>query len=96
MEPVAAALSVSWAFWIQGLDLDALRAVDRICAVAPRPVLLIHGAADEATPVQDAQRLFAAACGPKELWEIPGAGHGRFARVDGYLPRVVAFFEQHL
>lgn len=89
-------LPVSWAFALQGLDLDALRAVDRICAVAPRPVLLIHGTVDQATPVEDARRLHAAACGPNELWEIPGAGHGHFARVDGYLARVVAFFVKNL
>lgn len=87
---------VAVAFGLQGVDLDATRAVDRICALKPRPVLIVHGTADPATPVGDSQVLFDAACGPKELWQIPGAKHGGFARVDGYLDRVTGFFSKAL
>lgn len=43
--------------------------------VAPRPLLLIHGDADEVVPYPHAERLFAAAGQPKELVRIPGGRH---------------------
>jgi fermentation-respiration switch protein FrsA (DUF1100 family) len=44
-------------------------------AVSPRPVLVVHGEADETVPYIHAERLFAAAGEPKELIRIPNAGH---------------------
>ncbi len=46
-------------------------------AVATRafPVLLICDEKDEALPCRHTQRVFAAARGPKQLWEVPGAFH---------------------
>jgi dipeptidyl aminopeptidase/acylaminoacyl peptidase len=83
-----------WLFAFEGIDVDAVRAVDRICAIAPRPVLIIHGAADRSTPVEMGRRLAEAACAPKDFWEIPGARHGDFAAhaPDAYPARLVGFF----
>ena len=39
------------------------------------PVLLIHGAADDETPSQHSQLIYAALAGPKRLLLVPGAGH---------------------
>ncbi len=39
------------------------------------PVLIIHGAADTATPPDHSRRVFAALAGPKRLILVPGAGH---------------------
>jgi fermentation-respiration switch protein FrsA (DUF1100 family) len=39
------------------------------------PVMILAGTADDATPVGEARRLFAAAHEPKTLIEVPGAGH---------------------
>lgn len=89
-------LPVAWAFALQGVDLDATKAIDRICKLAPRPVFILHGTNDPATPVGDSNALFDAACGPKELWHVPGVRHGGYARVDGYLERMVGFFEKNL
>jgi putative redox protein len=50
-----------------------------------RPLLVVHGADDPDTPVDDARALAAAASGPHDLREIFGAGH--WLRAD---PRVVA------
>lgn len=47
-----------------------------IAAISPRPVLLIHGGADEAVSVRDAQALYAAANYPAMLWNVRGATHG--------------------
>jgi uncharacterized protein len=46
-------------------------------AVATRafPVLLICDEKDEALPCRHTQRIYAAARGPKQFWEVPGAFH---------------------
>ena len=61
--------------------------------VAPVPVLLIHGTADELVPVADGERL-AAAIGPTaERWIVPGGRHSRARHIDpaGYDARVSSF-----
>jgi pimeloyl-ACP methyl ester carboxylesterase len=50
-----------------------------------RPLLVVHGADDPDTPLDDARALVAAATGPSDLREIFGAGH--WLRAD---PRVIA------
>jgi alpha-beta hydrolase superfamily lysophospholipase len=40
------------------------------------PLLILHGTADEAIPVSEARRLFAAAREPKAMIEVAGAAHG--------------------
>lgn len=47
--------------------------------VAPKPIWMIHGSADEYTSPRDARALFAAAAEPKRFEEIAGANH----RFDG-------------
>ena len=76
-------------------DFSPITAVARL---APRPLLLIHGDADASVPVENAQRLYAAAGGPKELWIIPGVGHvgGYFADRTAYVERVISFFDRSL
>jgi hypothetical protein len=44
--------------------------------VAPRPMLLIHGTADEVLPDTCSRQIFASAREPKEIKLYPGAGHG--------------------
>jgi pimeloyl-ACP methyl ester carboxylesterase len=39
------------------------------------PLLVIHGAEDEISPLRFGRRIFAAARGEKYLLEVPGAGH---------------------
>jgi dipeptidyl aminopeptidase/acylaminoacyl peptidase len=46
-----------------------------IASIAPRPVLLLHGDADEVVPVAHAYRLYEAAGEPKDLEIIPGGLH---------------------
>lgn len=75
--------------------LDPVRAVGRL---APRPLLVIHGAQDISIPVADARALHAAAGEPKGLWIIPGAGHVAGVCTDepAYRQRVLEFFERGL
>lgn len=60
------------AWW---LEFGELAAEDHVAKVAPRPLLLVHGDADEVVPYPHAERLFAAASEPKELVRLPGGGH---------------------
>jgi pimeloyl-ACP methyl ester carboxylesterase len=43
--------------------------------IAPIPLLIVHGDKDEFFPVDHAERIYAAAGEPKELWIVPGFGH---------------------
>lgn len=46
-----------------------------IAMLNPRPVLIVHGDADDVVPVMNAHRLYAKAGEPKELVVLPGLGH---------------------
>jgi len=83
---------------LSGGDWAAVRAVDAVGRLAPRPLFLIHGERDDYLPSDNAQRLFEAAGEPKELWLAPGSGHAT-ARLDHsreYVERVHAFFQRTL
>lgn len=70
------ALSLKLAEHRIGIDLDALRPVDAIARLSPRPILLIHGTADEAVWPAESERNFEAAANPKELVLVPDVEHG--------------------
>jgi dipeptidyl aminopeptidase/acylaminoacyl peptidase len=79
-----------------GVDVDAVRPIDHIGEIAPRPLLVIAGTADLDTPVPVMERLFEAAREPKELWIEPGANHGGYvtAAPAEYESRVIAFLDR--
>src|SRR5919202_1649660 len=58
--------------WRYGYRFDAVEPVDAVAAIAPRPILLIHGTEDATIPVNHSRAIFAAAGDPKELWIVPG------------------------
>ena len=59
--------------WRRGFEtVLPIRWIDKI---APRPLLLVHGGADETVPVRQAHELYHKAGEPKTLAIIPGAGH---------------------
>ena len=59
--------------WKSGFEtITPINWIDRI---APRPLLLVHGDADEVIPLEHARRLYRKAKGPKELKVIPGGKH---------------------
>ena len=54
---------------------DRYAASKYVAAIAPIPLLLLHGTADAVIPHAHSQRLLADARDPKRLVEVPGAGH---------------------
>jgi fermentation-respiration switch protein FrsA (DUF1100 family) len=84
--------------WRYGYRFGAVRPIEAVAAISPRPLLLIHGDADSLIPVSHAHELFAAAREPKQRWIVERAGHcgSYFADRPGYIARVAAFFEQYL
>jgi pimeloyl-ACP methyl ester carboxylesterase len=56
--------------------------------IAPTPLLIVHGDADGYFPVEHAERLYAAAHEPKELWIEPGFGHAESAATPALLGRI--------
>jgi fermentation-respiration switch protein FrsA (DUF1100 family) len=49
--------------------------ISRIANFSPTPVLIIHSRHDQIIPLAHAERLFAAAGSPKDLWIAPKGGH---------------------
>src|SRR5262245_41131462 len=49
--------------------------LDVIGSIAPRPVLIVHGAADEWVPVRQARMLYERACDPRRYVELDVANH---------------------
>ncbi len=78
--------------------VDTISPVSVIAQIAPKPVLIIAGEGDKMIPVENGRKLFAAAKEPKELWIIPGAGHGGTLAAAGseYEKRVGEFFDKSL
>jgi pimeloyl-ACP methyl ester carboxylesterase len=90
--------SIRFGEWISQGNIAAIRAVDYVGRLAPRPLLLIYGELDDYVPSDHPQRLLDAANEPKELWLVPGSGHA-MARLDHpqeYVQRVQAFFGRYL
>ena len=73
-------------------------AIDVIDGVAPRPLLLMHGTADQVVPIRHSELLFERAREPKELWRADGAHHMRLfnRHPDEYRKRVLGFLRRHL
>jgi fermentation-respiration switch protein FrsA (DUF1100 family) len=62
--------------WPLGLTIDdRYRPIDAIGKLAPLPVLIIQGEADQVVPAHHGIALFEAAREPKQLWLLPGTGH---------------------
>jgi pimeloyl-ACP methyl ester carboxylesterase len=81
-----------------GVDIEAVRPVDDIGLIAPRPVMITHGTEDLLIPFRNGQTLFEAAGTPKEMVVIEGAGHGDFVDVDPirFEQEMVEFFTTYL
>jgi alpha-beta hydrolase superfamily lysophospholipase len=93
-----ARLIVWWGERMTGLDVDALRPVDVVSALSPRPILIMQAGDDRMVPPDSGQWLFESAGTPKELWSVPGVAHVDFRQAlpEAYKWRVIRFFEHYL
>lgn len=67
-------------------------------AIAPRPVLIMHGEQDTVISPKDSKAIYAAAREPKELWLIPEASHadGAIDANKEYEYQIATFFKAYL
>jgi fermentation-respiration switch protein FrsA (DUF1100 family) len=89
-----APVTIRFAQWRMGANMNEVRPVAHIGRIRPRPILIIHGLDDTAVPPDNSERNYAAAGDPKEIWWVPGAEHVRAIEVapDEYKQRVTQFF----
>jgi alpha-beta hydrolase superfamily lysophospholipase len=73
-----------------------------IPSIAPRPILITHGTADQQIPLQHAELLMDAAGAGAELWIVEDARHGVYTN-EGPIPddaryqqRIVSFLDEAL
>ncbi len=82
-----------------GVDFAAIRPIEAVPEIAPRPVFFIHGELDETIPVAHAYRLFEVSSNPEnELWVVTDAGHTKSFKIhpEEYIAKVTAFFDKAL
>jgi uncharacterized protein len=74
---------------------DPIRVIGR---VAPRALLIVSPRDDRLIDHRQAERLYAAAGEPKELYQVAGAGHAEAYALapEAYRSRVLDFLERHL
>lgn len=94
------ALTAAWALY--GIDYYAVRPVDVVAHLAPRPLLLIHGQQDSYIPPSHMDMLAAAARrAPNahvKTWLVPGATHAQSFQTHEklYVSRIVSFYTDAL
>jgi fermentation-respiration switch protein FrsA (DUF1100 family) len=96
-----AALSRLFVFWAErrtGCTAGDIDPLPHARAISPRPLLIIHGGAENRVPVEHGRLLYEAAGEPKAFWFVPEAGHVNFElfRPAEYERQVVGFFDKYL
>lgn len=87
---------------LYGVDFYSTRPSAAIASIAPRPILLIHGAIDAYTPSSNMDTLATSArSAPNahvQTWMVPGANHAESYKIEGkaYVDRIVAFYTASL
>jgi uncharacterized protein len=87
---------------LYGIDFYAVRPVDIVGSIAPRPIFFIHGASDTYVPPSNMDALVTAARTGShanvQSWLVPGAEHAQSFNTEGavYVDRVVAFYDAAL
>ncbi len=84
---------------VYGVDFTAIKPVEVVGDIAPRPILFIHGELDDTVPVAHAYSLMEASDNPlNELWVVSDVGHVEAYATypEEYMDRVTAFFDEAL
>jgi fermentation-respiration switch protein FrsA (DUF1100 family) len=79
-----------------GTNLFALAPINAVGRIAPRPIMLVHGDADELIPLAQGQAVYEAAGPPKSFHVVRGAGHCQTLdrETPEYERRMVAFLRE--
>jgi len=79
---------------ITGVNIEGLDLTKEIAKLSPTPILLIYGTDEVVSGV----RQYESAHDPKELWIVPGGGHGSnySTAKDEYASRILDFFNKTL
>ena len=96
--PIMRSLIRFFAERISGVTVASVRPLDDIALISPRPIFLIHGMGDGMVPLDSAQRLYAAAGEPRQLWmenDVPHLNMYTFYKTM-YTERVIKFFDEYL
>jgi fermentation-respiration switch protein FrsA (DUF1100 family) len=88
---------LTWPFqWITRMTVENDFSPEAsIQALAPIPVLFIHGEDDLVVPPHHSQRLYERAREPKQLWVVPDTGHIQAVRNREFRERLAQFLESH-
>lgn len=80
---------------LTGENLYAVRPIDVIAAIAPRPIFMIHGTHDPTIPMSHMMTLYEKAHDPKFLWLVEGGVHGNLYDIaeDEYQDRILRFLQ---
>jgi fermentation-respiration switch protein FrsA (DUF1100 family) len=82
-----------------GIDFTAIKPVEVVGDIAPRPILFIQGELDDTVPVAHARSLLEASDNSKnQLWLLPDVGHveAYITYPEDYMDMVTAFFDDAL
>lgn len=81
----------------EGFGFSDYSTIDAMTQNKDVPILFIHGDADDFVPWRMSLENYLACQAPKELWIVPGAGHGLAYVVDTptYQKKVLDFFTAH-
>jgi dipeptidyl aminopeptidase/acylaminoacyl peptidase len=95
---ILAPLIVFYAETMLGMKSTEVQPARSAANLGNRPLFVIHGADDPLTDPKSAEKIYAAASGPKELWVIPNCGHslGPVVSPLEYKARIDAFLKSAL
>ncbi len=87
---------LSWL--VIGRSMSSVSPERNLAALAPRPILVMHGEEDQVIPTSEGKSLYAAYPGPKQSWFVPGARHceTRGKQLRKWLERVAGFLAGNL
>ncbi len=93
-------MKTSWLLWplrwmvVPGMPAQAQDPEQRIAAISPTPVLVMHSDEDEIVPYSHGERLYASALAPKTFQPLHGA-HGQSTRDPAVQQRIVDFLSEN-
>jgi len=82
----------------KGFKRENVEPISVIHQISPRPILIVQGEADRRVTVSQAEKLFASAGSPRELWVVKDATHSMVHEqaLVSLEPQIIAFLDNAL